>query len=857
MKKVLRKAVSTVLAVAVLAGGVMFSNVSAANMNAVTQGWKETIFTEWQPVSGAAKYEAYVKGEGDGSYTKLDDELIRQYDTYCRADALGLKAGNYTMRIVALDSAGAELASFESASTAVEAYKRKGFAFSSGGTASGGYKDDGTVEDNAQILYITDATKDTVTADVIMDSKGTTQTCTGVGAIIKAREKQADTRPLIFRFIGEVSCPASEQKLNQLDIKRTGNITFEGVGPDAVTKFGFNLVEAYDTEIRNLGFKDMTTKDEDAVTIKDSSHNIWVHNLDVFYGGHGSDADQAKGDGGVDLKGTSTNITIADNHYWDFGKVNLCGLGESADYNITYSGNWFDHSDSRHPRIRNGSIHIYNNYFDGNAKYGVGMTSGGSAFVENNYFRSCSKPMMISQQGTDGNGDGTFSGDPGGIIKVYNNIMAGTYTYIEGTVKDDQGNVTYNTWADGYSVSTRDEKLPDSLKCTAGGTSYNNFDTTKDLGMTEADLLAPEDVPAYVMKNAGRLNGGNFEYAFNNVVDDTDYNVNSALNSAVSAYTNGIITVGGTVSKQPNTSATPASMTGVDGNKTFEQRDSRYEETAAALPKATEEEGNKATGGGGGTSEADLSLAPSDISVTDISSNVGNLGTNGAFEILANSSKKVTISSSKGIQLGGAGSIEYRAIKVTTEKPGTLYVNGSSTGTDTRTLMVADSTGAEVGTIAAPGGTSVKLPAAGTYFIYSTNKGINVKSVTVVYDKDETGSTSESTTETTTVSTSESTTETTTVSTSESTTETTTESTTEPPVGDGTWGDADMSGNLTSNDAAMILAYTLDPSKSGVSDEAVPYLDVNASGEVDADDAARVLQKTLIWETIFPAEKNK
>ena len=840
MKKVLKRAVSTMLASVMLAGSVMLANVSgvfASGITAQSAGWKETAYTEWLPVSGAAKYEAYVKSTADSAYTKLDDELIRQYDTYCRADALGLKAGSYTMRIVALDADGKELTDFESLPVTVEAYKRQGFAFAEGGTSSGGYNDDGTVADNAQIFYVTNDTKDTITADVITGSSGQTTACTGVGEIIKAREKKYDTRPLIFRFIGEVDCPASEQALNQLDIKRTGNITFEGVGSDTVTRFGFNLVEAYNVEVRNLCFKDMTHKDEDGVTIKDASHNIWVHNIDVFYGGQGSDNDQAKGDGAVDLKGTSTNITIADNHYWDFGKVNLCGLGETSDYRITYAGNWFDHSDSRHPRIRNGSIHIYNNYFDGIAKYGVGMTSGGSAFVENNYFRNCNVPMMISKQGTDGNGDGTFSGDPGGIIKVFNNIMAGSYTYIEGTKVDESGSKTYEQWADGYSVDTRNETLPSSLTCVSGGTSYNNFDTKIDLGVSEADILEPKDVPAYVMSNAGRCDGGNFVWEFVNAIDDTNYNVDVNLKVAFDSYKNGIITVGGTVTVQPDTSAAPASMTGIDGNMTISQRNDRYSSIAAALPTETQPEGNRATGGG--SSDADLSLSSSELEKGTLSSNLTGVGTNGAFDILANSTKTVTIDSSKGIQLGGAGSVEYRAIKVTTEKPGTLYINASSTGDDTRTLNVTDGANNVIGTTPAPSGGSVVLASAGTYYIYSTNKGINVKSISVIYDN---GDESESSSETTTESTTESTTVT------EKDTEATTKGEELP------WGDADSSGVLTANDSAVILLYTLDPVEAGLSDTVVKYCDVDANGTVGANDAALVLQKVLTPETKFPAE---
>lgn len=639
MKKSLKRLTSAVLAATLVTGLAIQPCMSvvtladtapalslyADTITSTAAGWKESAYIEWLPVSGAAKYTAYVKAETDTEYTPLDNELIRQYPTYCRADAVGLSAGNYNLKVTALDASGAEIASVETPSLTVSPYNRNGFAFSSlsfeKGAGLGGYNADGTPKADAVILYITDANKNTITYDIVTNSKGGKTTGTGLGGIMKLFEKGYETRPFIFRFIGELAPPYSADKFKLdvtdeefhagksdgyriLDVKdnmknsNKGGITFEGIGADTVLHFNFNFSRAKDIEIRNLAFKDMTQKDEDGVTVTSNSNNFWIHNCDFFYGGKGSDADQAKGDGTVDVKNTPDCGLINENHFWDNGKALLCGLGEGSNYHITYALNWFDHSDSRHPRIRNGSVHIYNNYYDGVAKYGVGMTSGGSAFVEGNYFRNVNDPMLISKQGTDGNGSGTFSGEPGGIIKAWDNIMVGSYQYIEGISKKDDGTKEYNTWADGYTVDTRDELLPDTLKATSGGTSYNNFDTKDDLGVKAEDILAAKDVPAYVIKNAGRCGGGNFVYKFNNDFDDTDYEVNAELTAALAAYRNNIVTVGGDVTTQPAPAAVPSSMTGVDQNTVYTDRDAANEAFVAALPAETDPSGNRATGGG-------------------------------------------------------------------------------------------------------------------------------------------------------------------------------------------------------------------------------------------------------------------
>ena len=197
--------------------------------------------------------------------------------------------------------------------------------------------------------------------------------------------------------------------------------------------------------------------------------NIWVHNMDFFYGQAGSDADQAKGDGTVDIKADSKYITTAYCRFWDSGKASLCGMGGDGPNYITYHHNWYDHSDSRHPRIRCMSVHSWNNYYDGVSKYGGGATTGASLFMESNYFRGTNKPMLISMQGSDiAGGAGTFSNEDGGIVKSFGN------TFVEKTknfryVTYQENNVEF----DAYEATTRDEQVPSTVKTKKGGFREN------------------------------------------------------------------------------------------------------------------------------------------------------------------------------------------------------------------------------------------------------------------------------------------------------------------------------------------------------------------------------------------------
>ncbi len=312
--------------------------------------WLESAYIKYNKPVGIDKYNVYYKESGTSNYTKVDDELVRDD----RADILGLKGNTaYEVKLVGVEDGKESSTLVTSQIIKPIAYDRAGFAFSPASpykNTNGGYNADGTVKENAVIVYVTNENKDTITGTI----NGVTYT--GLGEIfrsgksaINASKPISESTPVIIRIIGEIQKPITGlTSVDGFDIKESGNITIEGVGEGAaVTGFGFIVNKSQNIVIRNLTFSDFT---EDAIEIK-SATNIWITN-NKFLPGHNMGGDKSSGDGSSDVKQSSSFVTLSYNHYENSGKVALIGQSDSGEFFVTFYQNYLDNSSSRHPRVR-------------------------------------------------------------------------------------------------------------------------------------------------------------------------------------------------------------------------------------------------------------------------------------------------------------------------------------------------------------------------------------------------------------------------------------------------------------------------------------------------------------------------
>lgn len=235
----------TTLAKMALLGFAFASTANAAITINTAEGWLESAFIEWNGVKDATSYVVLADGKA------IDSQLIRNYGTYLRADVPGLKAGSHTLQVKSDNGEKSE-----EKSVTVKAHDRAGFAFANS-RVPGAYNSDGTLKNGAVIIYVTENTKNKVTMDVTTDSKSKTATCKSFQGILNCMKKGYETRPVDFRFIGNVTDADSlvdGDMLIDLGKSAKSYITIEGIGEDATANgWGIRLKNAQNVEIRNLG----------------------------------------------------------------------------------------------------------------------------------------------------------------------------------------------------------------------------------------------------------------------------------------------------------------------------------------------------------------------------------------------------------------------------------------------------------------------------------------------------------------------------------------------------------------------------------------------------------------------------
>ncbi|MCR5786171.1 MAG: InlB B-repeat-containing protein [Acholeplasmatales bacterium] len=460
----------------------------------VCASYNEGAYIEWAD-SSLNNVSVKYKLKGSSTSTAIDKELIRLNSGIARADILGLKAGNYTIEVTKSDGS-----SFESDEIAVQAYERDGYAhFASADDTTGvnvsdgigAYKNDGTLKDNAVVVYVNEANKNTVQAKI------KDKTYTGISAILKASTDK--NYPVNVRILGTVGAAtwnhrtvsaysaattttikgANDSYLqlknydqselissgfntlneteytelkgltnkikydskkhefdsyyNMLDISNAKNVTVEGVGVDAkIFQWGFTWKSCTSIEVKNLTFDSYT---EDACSFEGGDDST---TLTGFKTGH---------------LWVHNNTFKRGVNYWD-----VCSEQDKHD------------GDGATDFKKLAYVSISYNHYINNHKTGLvgGSDTQHTACItfDHNFYDQCQSRLPFARQANMHMYNNYYYKSSGNNMQIY----AGAFAFIE--------NCYFENTKKTFDVKTSDGKV-------AAIKSYNNtFDNCSSAGAT-------------------------------------------------------------------------------------------------------------------------------------------------------------------------------------------------------------------------------------------------------------------------------------------------------------------------------------------------------------------------------------
>ena len=128
-------------------------------------GEYESAYAEFKSVEDATGYNFYLTGGKYKSTTLVDSSIVyyRLVNGVVRADFIGLEAGDYTLEVKPIINNIEDKNTGSTAKFTVVAYDRSGYAHFKYNEGVGAYNSDGTLKNNAIVLYVTDENKNTVT----------------------------------------------------------------------------------------------------------------------------------------------------------------------------------------------------------------------------------------------------------------------------------------------------------------------------------------------------------------------------------------------------------------------------------------------------------------------------------------------------------------------------------------------------------------------------------------------------------------------------------------------------------------------------------------------------------------------
>ena len=230
-------------------------------------------------------------------------------------------------------------------------------------------------------------------------------------------------------------------------IRLRSNTTIDGRGQDvAIRGFGLQLRRIENVVLHNLRFSEGS---DDAIMIRDGTDHVWVDHVSL----------SGFGDGLIDITNAATDVTVSWCELTGHDKVMLISAnpGDSQDVaiRVTLHHNYFHDTVQRHPRMRWGRIHSFNNYIVDWSSYGAGSSQRAQFLSERNVYEAGSNRSAIIA-------DSLGSDPEAGDVRIEGDL------FLNGANGEERNPGSVFTPGYAYSAATANTALIDAVRSGAG-----------------------------------------------------------------------------------------------------------------------------------------------------------------------------------------------------------------------------------------------------------------------------------------------------------------------------------------------------------------------------------------------------
>ena len=520
-----------------------------------SNAYNEGAFVSFDLPANSTTKNATVSYSADGtSWTNIDSELI-SYDftaKIAKAYILGLKAGSYVIKV----NNGEKVSTTKT--LYVSADDRSGYAHFNNTNGVGAYNNDGTLKDNAVVVYVSDANKNTVKATVNGSVK------TGLVNIIKAATNS--NQALDVRILDDIKTCQFNKKTYSSAAKTTDLLA------EQAASIGGNYKSYTAAEIIEKGWNSYSDDLAAGITelnglTSGMSYGGNSHNKNVYADAFDTSWNMLKVSGGknITIEGvgenagifqwgftftsSSTNIEIKNLRFHNYTEDAIGIEGGGSNFwlhNNTFDigvNNW-DFSDEKDKGDGDGSTDFkkatnltisycrYNHTHKTNLIGGSNSDEQSNITLHHNYYNNCSSRLPLLRQANTHMYNNYYSG----ISSTGISVRATAYAFIENNYFDGK-----NPFMLAYKTSSSVDPIGTTIKAIGNEFSANTtackLSENADQGIAYMQngiyVLNAKDTASYdavtVNTNATRTTKSTGSICTNSGVDYTNFDTNSNL----------------------------------------------------------------------------------------------------------------------------------------------------------------------------------------------------------------------------------------------------------------------------------------------------------------------------------------